>query len=79
MDELSKEEWQEEMAMDAYSERASEVEEAKKEYMMTSDMDYCLSELDDEVMDVESAIQLLLAKLNSYGYEVDRKELMEMI
>jgi len=79
MEELSKAEWQEEMIADAHSERAERAEEERYESKMTSDMDFCLEELNDYVIDAESAIQLLAAKLNSYGYEMSFKETKDLL
>jgi len=68
-----KEDFRQDMLRDQAEERA----EGLKEEKMSNDLQFLFEELDDEICDVESAIQYLLVKVNGYGWEMSRKELLE--
>ena len=71
---MTKEDWYEELRMDAHDEAR---QEALEEYEIRHNLEYALEKLG--IYDVHQEIVLLRNRLNEYGYELSTDEVIDML
>ena len=73
---MTKDEFYEELKMDAEMEHRQEYAREKK---MRDELDYCIEQFSDYVTEIDEAKSKLLIQLAKYGHELGYRELEEYI
>ena len=73
---MTKDEWAEEMRIDAYNERRQEEEEAKMEYKLEDDYDYFAEYFSSEFEEAIGAINALKILHIKYNHTLESEDLL---
>ena len=73
---MTKDEWEQELAMDAHEARRQELEEARLDYKLEDDYDYFCKYFSEEFDEAIDAIKILKELHIKYNHTLDAEDLI---